>query len=137
MAEPLRLVVRTPHAVVLDAPVRSVRIPTDTGQVGVRSGREPAVLALEPGLVVIRAAGAASFASTAGGLADVQRGQVTLFTPFAAAGADGPVVLAALEQALAREDQELAARRKLGALELRIVGELRRPRRAAPGGRHG
>ncbi len=49
----LKLVVRTPREVVLERGVSSLRVPTETGQVGVRSGAEPRGLAVEPGLVLV------------------------------------------------------------------------------------
>ena len=52
----LKLIVRTPREVILETEVSSVRLPTETGQVGIRRQVEPMVLAVEPGLVLIRQA---------------------------------------------------------------------------------
>jgi F0F1-type ATP synthase epsilon subunit len=125
MAEHLRLVIRTPHAVVLDAPVQAVRVPTETGQVGLRPREEPLMLAVEPGLVVVRTEHGVRFAATAGGLLDGGRERVVLHTPFAVTDEREADVLAALDRALATPDSEIAARRRLGELERRIVHELR------------
>jgi F0F1-type ATP synthase epsilon subunit len=125
MAEHLRLVIRTPHEVVLDAPVQAVRVPTETGQVGLRPREEPLMLAVEPGLVVVRTEHGVRFAATAGGLLDGGRERVVLHTPFAVTDEREADVLAALDRALATPDSEIAARRRLGELERRIVHELR------------
>jgi len=42
----LHLRVYTPAACVLDTPVRSLRVPSDTGQVGLRPRAEPTALAV-------------------------------------------------------------------------------------------
>jgi F0F1-type ATP synthase beta subunit len=117
--------IRTPHEVVLKAALRSARVPTETGQVGLRPGGEPMVLAVEPGLVVLRAADGVRFAATAGGLLESAPDRVVLYTPFAALGAGEKEVLGALDRALAAPAGELSARRRLAELEQRIVRELR------------
>lgn len=131
MADRLRLVIRTPHEVPFDDRVRAARVPTETGQVGLRPRGEPLILVVEPGLVVVHLDGAPRFAATAGGLLESDRDQCTIYTPFAVIGSEDEV-LAALERALATPDSELVARRKLGELEQRIVQELR-PSRRTPG----
>lgn len=121
----LRVIVRTPHGVVVDEPVRSARVPTTTGQVGLRPRGEPLSLVVESGLLVLRTHGpAVRFVSTAGGLLEADRARCTIFTPFAATGDDDDEVLAALERALAAPSGELVARRRLGELERRIANEL-------------
>jgi F0F1-type ATP synthase epsilon subunit len=132
MPEALRFVLRTPHTVVLDEPVRAVRVPTETGQVGLRPGGEPILLAVEPGLVLLRGAVGLRFVATAGGLLESGRERCTLYTPVAALGASDDEVLAALDRLLAAPDAELAARRQLGELEQRIVQELRERSRTMP-----
>jgi len=122
----LRLRIRTPHRVVLDREVRSVRLPTETGQVGLRARRERVVLVVEPGLLVVRAADRVSFASTAGGLLRVDRGAAELLTPYAVVGDSADAVMADLARQLAAPDSELAVRRRLGELEERIMRELAR-----------
>lgn len=129
MSESLRFMIRTPHESILDGNVQSVRIPTETGQVGLRPRQEPLLLAVEPGLLLLRSDSAPRFAATAGGLLRCDRRQCLLYTPFAVLGDDEAEVLAALSRALATPDSELLARRQLGELEHRIVEELgRRPK---------
>ena len=123
----LRFVVRTPREVVLEDDTRAVRVPTETGQVGLRPRGEPVVLGVEPGLVAVHRAAGTLFVATAGGLLEHGRDACTLYTPFAIAGADADQVVAALERALAMPEGDLAARRQLGQLEQRIIGELRPP----------
>jgi F0F1-type ATP synthase epsilon subunit len=124
MSELLHLVIRTPHEVVVDARVRAVRVPTETGQVGLRPREEPFAMVVEPGLCVVHGEGS-RFAATAGGLLEGDRETATLYTPFAVAGDRGEDLLAALDRALATPDSELAAHRRLGELEQHIVQELR------------
>ena len=125
MAEQLHLVIRTPRGAVFDGPVRSVRLPTESGQVGLRARQEPLVLAVEPGLLVLHADQATLFAATAGGLLEGAREQSSLYPPFAVVGAAGSEVLDALDHALATPDAELAARRRLDEIERRILRQLR------------
>lgn len=125
MSERLHLVVRTPHEVVVDEQVRAARVPTESGQVGLRPREEPFVLVVEPGLCVLRTGERVRFAATAGGLLDADRETSVLYTPFAVVGDRGDEVLGALDRALATPDSELAARRRLGELEQHIVQELR------------
>jgi len=124
MIERLRLVIRTPHEVVVDERVRAARVPTESGQVGLRPRQEPFVLVVEPGLLLLRLDDGVRFAATAGGLLDSARETSTLYTPFAVVGARGDEVLAALERALATPDSELEAHRRLGELEQHIMKEL-------------
>jgi len=125
MLERLHLVIRTPHGSVLDARVRAARIPTESGRVGLRPRQEPHVLVVQPGLLVVRLEAGVRFAATAGGLLASDREQSLLYTPFAVVGEAVGDVLDALDHALATPDGELAARRRLGELEQRIVHELR------------
>jgi F0F1-type ATP synthase epsilon subunit len=122
----LRVVIRTPQGSVLEAAVLAVRVPTETGQVGLRPRQEPLLLVVEPGLVVLRTADGARFVATAGGLLDAGRERCVLFTPFAVAGDDEADVLAALDRALAAPDGEIATRRQLAELEERIAQESRK-----------
>lgn len=125
MTERLRFVIRTPREVVLDEGVTAARVPTETGQVGLRPREEPVLLAVEPGLIVFSVQGDVRFAATAGGLFEGDRERAVLYTPFAVTGDDADEVISALDQALAATDTEIAARRQLGELEKRIVEELR------------
>jgi len=125
MVERLRFVIRTPHGAVFDEDVRAARVPTETGQVGLRPREEPLVLVVEPGLVVLRLDGALRFAATAGGLLEGDRWRSILYSAFAVAGSVDTEVLAALDRSLAAPDRELLARRRLAELEQRIAQELR------------
>lgn len=138
MPDGLHLVIRTPHEVVFDAPVRAARVPTQTGQVGLRPRGEPLLLAIEPGLILLFRKDRDSFAATAGGLLDADRELAVLYTPFAVQGDDAEQVLGALDASLSTPGSEAAARRRLGELEERIVQELRhRPQVARTGRDHG
>ncbi|MCB9683141.1 MAG: hypothetical protein H6733_16875 [Alphaproteobacteria bacterium] len=132
MAE-LRAVVRMPTGTAFDADVVGARLPTPTGQVGVRPGAEPFVTALDSGLVLLQTAEGTVFAGTAGGVARHDGATLTLFSPFAAVG-DADAVLAALDHARSRQDGELAALRALSELESRITADVRagRTARGAP-----
>ena len=132
MNRSLELIIRTPHEVVVKAPLLGARVPTPTGMVGLRPRGEPQLLAIEPGLVILRD-GAPRFAATAGGLLECDRERALLYTPFAVVGDDEGEVLAALDRASALPDGELALRRQLGEIEQRIVRELRQGPRATPG----
>lgn len=125
MSPSLRLVIRTPREIVFDRAVRAARVPAESGQVGLRPRQEPLVLVVEPGLLVLRVDGGATFAATAGGLLEGSREAAILYTPFAVVGERDEDVLAALDRALAEPEGELVARRRLGELEQRIVQELR------------
>lgn len=133
MPERLRFVLRTPHALVLDAEFRSARVPMDSGQTGLRPREEPFVSSVQPGLVVLHADEGVRFAATAGGLLEVTRDKATLLTPFAAVGDDESVLSAQLGEALASPDSELIARRRFGEFERSIVREVGR---SAPRERH-
>lgn len=124
MADTLRLVIRTPHASVVDSAVTSARVPARTGQLGLRPRQEPFVTVVEPGLVIIDAGAGRTFAATAGGLLRASRDDALLVTPFAVTGADGAEVLAALDEASALPESELVTRRRLAELEQRIIREL-------------
>lgn len=118
--------------------MRSARVPTQSGQVGLRPRQEALLLVVSPGLIVLRGEAGAHFAASAGGLLEGGRERATLFTAFAVAGQKEDELLAALEQALAGPDSDIAARRRLGDLEQRILHELRQTPQLPPGRRdHG
>jgi F0F1-type ATP synthase epsilon subunit len=129
MPEGLHMAIRTPHEVVFDGFVRSARVPVETGQVGLRPRLEPTVLAIEPGLVILKLEGDDRFAATAGGLLMSEPALTVLYTPYAAVSSSGQEVLDALERALETPDSDLAARRELGELERHILRELGERRR--------
>ena len=121
-----RFIVQTPHATVLDTPVSSVRVLTESGHVGIRSQMEPVVLPIESGLLLVRTNDGVRFLGSAGGLLVGDGHEVTLHTPLAVAGNDSAAVQRELNDTLASPDSELVVRRKLGRLESRILSELRR-----------
>lgn len=132
----LRLIVRTPHDVVFDGEVVSVRVPTESGQVGLRSRMEPVVLAIETGLVLLRTPGGTKFLGTAGGLLSCDGAEASLLTPLGVVGDDVASIREALDRALAEPRSELTVRAALDKLEGRILTELRREpagRPLAPG----
>jgi F0F1-type ATP synthase epsilon subunit len=124
--ETLRLVVRTPERGIFDEAVTSLRLPTDTGQVGLRPRAEATVLVVEPGLVLARAGGALRFLATAGGLLRCDGSSATLLTPVAVVGDSEQSVAQALDQVLRTAHAELELRAVLQRLETGILLELRR-----------
>jgi len=122
----LRLRVRTPQAGVFDDPVTSLRVPTDTGQVGLRPDSEASALVVEPGLVLATNAGGLRFIATAGGLLRCDGTEATLLTPLAVVGDSANVVGAQLEEALGVPRADLELRSVLQRLETGILQELRR-----------
>lgn len=131
MAEPtLLLRVRTTQGVAFEAPVRSLRVLTDTGQVGLRPRAERTALSVEPGLVLTDGPGGLCFVATAGGLLRCDGHEAVLLTPLAVAGTSAPTVRAELEAALRGASADLELRNVLQRLESGLLHELRR---AAPG----
>ncbi len=104
-AQQLKLTVRTPREVVVDFEVASVRVPTETGQVGIRPRMEPLVLAVEPGLVLARHKAGFEFVGTLGGLLRCDGKTACLLTPLAVTGEDEDAVTQALDEALARAER--------------------------------
>jgi len=131
----LELVVRTPHAVVAKLAVTSLRVPVDSGQVGLRPRCEPTVLALEPGLALVHTSSALRFLATAGGLLRCDGRCAVLLTPLAVLGEDAASVRARLDEALAlpEADRDLrGAIERLQAGILRELGDARRAGRPGP-----
>ena len=126
-AATVRFVVRTPHEVVFDADVRSVRVLTETGHVGVRPRMEPLVLPVEAGLVLAQMDDRVAYVGSAGGLLSSDGVRVTLLTPLGVFGADPAAVRTALDQALTTPGADFAVRARLGKLEGRILAELHAP----------
>ena len=116
----LHVLVLTPHAVIAELDVDGLRVPSDTGQVGLRPRGEPTVLAVEPGLALVRTGTTLRFLGTAGGLVR----------------SDGRSVLEALTAALAIPDPERDLRLAIERLHTGIITELRRAERVGgPDGR--
>jgi len=128
----LRLVVRTPQGSVFDGSVTSLRVPTDTGQVGLRPRSEAAALVVEPGLVLAVSGAGLRFVASAGGLLRCDGVQAILLTPVAVVGENAETVRAELAAALAAPSADVELRGVLERLETGILQELRRGA-AAPG----
>jgi F0F1-type ATP synthase epsilon subunit len=128
----LRLELRTPQALVATLEVASLRVPTDSGQVGLRPRAEPAVLAVEPGLAVAHTAAGLRLLATAGGLLRLERDHALLLTPLAVVGESEQDVRARLEEAMAEPTADAELRRAIERLEHGILQELRRGLGARP-----
>jgi F0F1-type ATP synthase epsilon subunit len=128
----LKVLIRSPSETVVDQDVWSLRVPTQTGQVGLRPRAEPTVLAVEAGLIVLRTASGTRYAGTAGGLLHTNGKSATLLTPLAVAGEDVETVSRRLDELLSAPSDEMELRRTLGRLETRILRELQQGE-----GRHG
>ena len=128
-----QFMVRTPHEVALFLDnVRSVRVPAESGHVGLRPDVEPSVIAVEAGLVLAHTVeGHTVFVGTAGGLLLCDRVQVLLLTPLAVAGNDRDAIVSQLQAAISEPNEEMRARAMLGKLEEEILGEMRRVRAEA------
>ena len=120
----LRAIIRTPSETVVDHYVAAIRVPTQTGQVGLRPRGEPTVLAVEAGLIVLRSDEGVRYAGTAGGLMHTSADSASLLTPLAVVGDDVESVSRQLDLVLAAPSEEMEARRRLGRLETRILQEL-------------
>jgi F0F1-type ATP synthase epsilon subunit len=120
----LHVTIRTPSETVVDRDVSALRVPTQTGQVGLRPKGEPTVLAVEAGLIVLRLDGGTQFAGTAGGLLHTDGQSASLLTPLAVAGEDVDSVSRQLDALMSTPSEEMEVRRMLGRLETRILREL-------------
>ena len=133
--ETLRLVVRTPQGGVFDEHVTSLRVPTDTGQAGLRPRSEAAVIVVEPGLALAVSGVGLRFVATAGGLLRCDGGEAVLLTPLAVVGESAEGVGAQLAEALSTPRADFELRAILQRLEAGILQELRRS--TSPVGRGG
>ena len=122
--EPLHVIIRTPSETVLEIDCNSIRVPTQSGQVGLRPGSEASVLAVEAGLIVIKHQQGTQYAGTAGGLLRNQGSQIRLLTPLAVSGNDVESVSQQLDVLLAAPSEEMEVRQALGRLETRILQEV-------------
>jgi F0F1-type ATP synthase epsilon subunit len=127
------LTIRTPHEVTMQAEVCSLRVPTESGQVGLRACVEATVIAVEPGVVhAHRVAGKSAneiFVGTAGGLLMCDGNTATLLTPLAVTGEDQQHIEDQITEQMERPNSELEARATLSKLEGHILSELRREQR--------
>lgn len=125
----LKVIIRTPHETVFEAEARSLRVPTESGQVGLRPSVEGHVSAFETGVMNLRTPdNSIRFIGTAGGLLVCDGKAATMLTPLAVVGKDEQSVLSQLDSVLSRPSSEMEARRMLSRLEGEIVNELRRDR---------
>jgi len=120
----LHVVIRTPRETVVDEELASLRVPTQSGQVGLRPRCEPSVLAVEAGLILLRFAGGVRYVGTAGGLLHTSGKSASLLTPLAVVGDDIDSVSRQLDELLSAPSEEMEVRRTLGRLETRILQEL-------------
>jgi F0F1-type ATP synthase epsilon subunit len=121
----LRIVIRTPKEVILDLAASSLRVPTRTGQVGLRPRSEATILAIEAGLIVIRVGDRFRYAGTAGGLLRCDGALASLLTPLAVTGDEPDAVVAELDRVLAIPSEEAEIRKALARIEMKIREELR------------
>jgi len=130
----LRLRVRTPRGSAFDQAVRSLRVPSDTGQVGLRPRSETTALVVEPGLALADTGTELRFVATAGGLLRCDGSEAVLLTPLAVVGDSAERVGAELERELGTPGLDRELRGILERLETGILQELRRTRSGGPGG---
>lgn len=124
--ETLALLVRTPEGVVFEDRVTSLRVPTDTGQVGLRPRSEPAALVVEPGLALVVSHQGLQLLATAGGLLRCDGEGAVLVTPLAVIGESAEIVGAQLAKVLDTPSPDRELRSVLQRLETGILQELRR-----------
>ncbi len=120
----LHVTIRTPSETVFDQDVAALRVPTQTGHVGLRPRGEPTVLAVEAGLIVLRLGDNTRYAGTAGGLLHANNETASLLTPLAVVGDDVESVSRQLDALLSAPGEEMEVRQMLGRLEKRILQEL-------------
>jgi F0F1-type ATP synthase epsilon subunit len=121
----LHITVRTQHAVVFEADATALRVPTESGQVGLRPRVEGTLLAVEAGLVLVKTGASTQFIGTAGGLLSCDGVTATLLTPLAVVGDNEQTILDELDRALQEPSEEMQARTTLGKLEGEILHEMR------------
>jgi F0F1-type ATP synthase epsilon subunit len=137
MKNVLNLTVRTPQQITLQTGARSLRVLTESGQVGLRPRMEATVLAIEPGLMLVQQTDSLLFVGTAGGLLNCDGVNAVLLTPLAVAAEDESRVLEELEMQLAHPKAELEVRSMINNIQSSILDELKddRRRRSAMQGR--
>ena len=121
----LQVTIRTPSNTAYEGEVLSLRVPTHTGQVGLRPKSEPAVLAVDAGLIVLKTDRGTKYAGTAGGLLHTDGKQVGLLSPLAVVGDDVASVTEQLNTLISTPHEEMEVRHALGRLESQILQELR------------
>jgi F0F1-type ATP synthase epsilon subunit len=111
--------------VVYEADAVSLRVPTESGQVGLRPRTEATLLAVEVGLILVHTSAVTQFVGTAGGLLSCDGATATLLTPLAVVGDTEQTILDELEHALQEPSEEIQARTTLGKIEGDILHEMR------------
>jgi F0F1-type ATP synthase epsilon subunit len=126
----LQVIIRTPRREVVRTTVRSMRVLSDTGQVGLRPRMEPVILAVEPGLAILHTADTSLFVGTAGGLVRCDGLMALLLTPLAVAAEDEQAVIVALTQRLDQPSAEMEVRNMINNIQSNILNELKEDRRS-------
>ena len=121
----LKVTIRTPGEIVFEGEIVSLRVPTHTGQVGLRPRAERSVIAVEAGLIVLKMERDVKYAGTAGGLLHTDGLKSSLLTPLAIVGSNVESVSRQLDALLSAPSQEMEIRHTLGRLETRILQEVR------------
>jgi F0F1-type ATP synthase epsilon subunit len=131
----LEFIVKTPVQEIVRTAARSVRVLTETGQVGLRPRMEGVVLAVEPGLALVFEDELTRFVGTAGGLLTCDGRTAVLLTPLAVAATDEVAVTRRLTELLQNPGAELEVRNTINNIQKSILGELKedRRRRGIPG----
>jgi F-type H+-transporting ATPase subunit epsilon len=134
-SQALRFVVRTPHAKIFHVRAASLRVPTETGWVGILPGAERSVLVIEPGLVIVRTDHALALVGTGGGVLHIERDRVTLLASIAVLGDDASSVRAALDRMAGESSAEIELRRGMDGIERGLLAQSRRRALSRPAGR--
>jgi F0F1-type ATP synthase epsilon subunit len=132
----LVLVVRTPRAELVRRAVRMLRVPTESGSVGILPRAERAALVVEPGLVVARDDATITLVGTAGGLMRIDRDQAVLLTPLAVVGHDVTSIRTWVAELTRQTSSEAELRKRIESLERGLIaasGNRPRARTSAEG----
>jgi len=127
----VRLEVRTPDRLVVDAEVEAVNAPLPDGWIGILSGHAPFQARVQPGVISYRPRGGDDRrVAVHGGFLSVQDDRVTVLTGVAREGVD----LETLDEAISREERQLeemeqAARRRFDQIYQKMARSLSRRRR--------
>ncbi len=125
----LKLIVRTPRSLVVEAEAGSIRVLTETGHVGIRSKMEAVVLTVESGLMVVHRQDSVLFVGTAGGLLTCDGVVATLLTPLAVAAKDQETVMQEIQQQLSQPKSELEVRATINNIQSCMLAEITDERR--------
>ena len=126
----LKLIVKTPQAIVVDTETQSVRVLTESGHVGIRPRMEDTILAVEPGLILVHREGSTLYVGTAGGLLTCDGAIATILTPLAVAEENEEAVMRELQKQLDQPTAELEVRTTINNIQTGILNELNEDRRS-------